>query len=209
MSLASHLAKFMSDIKSVNNTISIIHNHDNAGNFIFNGDQRQFVTEASYLKFFISWETFLESSFLDYLLGVSSITGNAPKRYIKPRDSTHAQEIILLFGNQKYFDWSVPENIRRIAKAAFENGFVFDNAIPPINTELLDLKTIRNAAAHLSSTTCRQLESLGQRILQKPCLNIKPYDLLVSINPSSNDGETIFQTYVKTLEFVAIQIANG
>ena len=77
----------------------------------------------------------------------------------------HAHRILI--GTQKYVDWSNPEIIRRLCNLFFDPSNPFDTYIASINTDLFDLKTIRNAAAHLTSTTSQQLDSLATRKLKR------------------------------------------
>lgn len=46
-----------------------------------------------------------------------------------------------------------------------------------------DLRTMRNASAHISSTTQTALESLAQRIFRTPRPGIVLYDLLMAADP--------------------------
>jgi len=186
----------------------IAHAHDRyaSGGYKIRTDLRKFISESSFLKLFIAWEHFLESCFIDYLMNEQSILGNRPAKFANPIDPNHAQE--LLIGTQKYVDWSNPEITRKLSKIYFHQGYVFNTQLGAIQTQLFDLKTIRNSAAHLSSTTSSKLDALSSRLLNTNCQNYSAYDLLFSIDPT-NPGQTILDTYINTLDVSAEIIANG
>jgi hypothetical protein len=76
-------------------------------------------------------------------------------------------------------------------------------------TDLYDLKTIRNAAAHLTSTTQQKLDSLGTRKLKRQCNDLKVSDILFTFDPDSATNETVLTTYLNKLDICAEGIANG
>jgi len=158
MPLIDSLNNYRNSIIEANGFINVAFQQDAAGNYILPQNQRNFITDSSFLKTFIVWETFLESVCIKYLLGEPSILGNVITRHALP---------------------------------------------------LNDLKTIRNAAAHLSSTTSTQLDSLAGRLLGSPQTNITVSQLIFSIDPASITGDTIFTTYLTKLDIVAEGITNG
>jgi hypothetical protein len=166
---------------------------------------RVFNSKNAFLKIYISWESFLEASFISYMLGKSSTSGRTLVRYVTPLDSDHAQK--LLIGTQRYFDWGNSENLRKLSKLYFENGEPFNGIIGSIVTDLSDLKTIRNAAAHISSTTSTQLDAVASRILNRSIVNIDVSDFIFSIDPN-NGTQTILDMYLAILEAAAVNITN-
>ena len=59
-----------------------------------------------------------------------------------------------------------------LARAYFLNAGPFENAINSIISDWTDFKTIRNAAAHLSSNTADKLDGLASRRLGTPTAGI-------------------------------------
>jgi len=169
---------------------------------------REFISESAFLRIFISWEIFVGNCFVDYLLNESSILNNRPAKWATPINKEHANEIIM--GNQRYMDWSNPETIRKISQIFFHQGYVFNTALGAIHQDLMDLKTIRNSAAHTSSTTSSKLDGLSTRILNITCTNYTAYRLLFSIDPrSSTPNQKVLDRYLQILDVAAEQIANG
>src|SRR5258708_2484610 len=115
---------------------------------------------------FIAWETFLETSLHDLMVGGTPIGGGAPVRYVIPPNLTFAQKLVK--GAMRYFDFANHENVRTIVNLYFENGYPYEPHISAIVSELNDLKTMRNASAHISSTTRQALQPLPGRIFVDP-----------------------------------------
>lgn len=156
---------------------------------------------------FILWEAFLEGSLIDYMRGRSSILGNVLTCYATPITDDHA--IKILIGTQKYVDYANPEIVRRLAKLYLLNGEPFETVLSSIHTTLVDLKQIRNAAAHLSSTTSTALDAVASRILGPPRTRVTVYDLLTAIAPSSGTGDTVLQSLINQIDAAAEAIAKA
>jgi|ERR1035438_5610214 hypothetical protein len=206
MSLVNIFNLYQSRITFFNSLVVRANQIDQNGNFVLSLQERSFIVESAFLKMYVEWENFLESSFSEYLLGETSICGNLPVRYATPRDINHALNLIK--GPLKYFDWSDPEKIILISEIYFLNGEPFKSTLNSIKSYLMDLRTIRNAAAHLSSTTSNQLNALSSRLLTNPRNNIGVGELLLSVIPSSNPPETILDSYSAQWRGAIQQISN-
>ena len=203
MSPKKVLREFQSTIAQTKSFIATAHAMDTNGKYLRSIEERVLITESSFLRIFIAWEAFLEKSFVNYLRGKKSLTGKKIKRYAKPVDDNHAMK--LLIGTNRYVKWSNSQTVRKLAELFFENGEPFETILASIETDLNDLQTIRNAAAHISSTTSRELDGLGTRKLKKPCLNIHVYDLILAIDPNITSN-TILKTYTDILDVASTQI---
>ena len=71
-----------------------------------------------------------------------------------------------------------------------------------------DLKTIRNAAVHLSSTTSDSLDSLATRKLGRAMSDTNVYDFIL-MTDSSTGNNTVIENYMDILKSAASQIANA
>lgn len=207
MALQQNLIDFRTAVNECNNHIAFAHQQYANGTYKINSSLRKFISESAFLKIFIAWESFLEQSFIDYLMGLPSIQNNRPAKWATPIDEEHAHQ--LLIGTQKYVDWANPEITRKLSKIYFHQGYVFNTQLGAVNTELLDLKTIRNSAAHLSSSTSSKLDGLSSRLLNRQCTNYTAYKLLFSNAPNSAAGDTILTNYLNLLDLSAEIIANG
>jgi hypothetical protein len=207
MSLLNILSDFRQSISDCNRNIVFAHQRYRNDQYKINRDLREFISESSFLRMYVSWETFLEKSFIAYLLQEPSITNNRPAKYSFPLNESHARE--LLIGTQKYVDWSNPEIVRKLSIIHFHNGYVYNRVISSALSDLFDLRIIRNSAAHISSSTSTQLDILSGRILRKTCRDYTPYKLLFSINPNTSNNETVLKYYIDIIDISAENIANG
>lgn len=175
------------------------------GTFCHPPAYRSFIVNAAFLKFYIAWEEYLEKVMSAFLLGELPITGISIEKSVVARGEKHAHD--LLVGTNTYFDWSNPELIRRLSKLYLEESNVIGDNILSIQNDLLDLKTIRNAAAHISATTQKKLDSLASRLLSHTVVDITVESLITQLEPST--GLSYFEYYKQKLDVVAEKIAKG
>ena len=206
MSFSNSLAEFRQRITEGNSFISLAHKQGSDGNYELPENTREFITESAFLRMFIAWETFLEEAFIKYMVGELSITGNTIIRYVSPVDGEHAHKILI--GTQKYVDWANPEIVRKLASMYFENGGPFNLMLSSINNDLLDLRTVRNSAAHLSSTTGQKLDALCSRFYSMQCTNMTASKFLLDTDPN-NTTQTILQYYIDIIDIAAEGICNA
>jgi hypothetical protein len=141
------------------------------------------------------------------MVGSTTLSGSVPIRYVAPASIETAR--LLVIGVQRYFDYGNHENVRRLINMYFQNGYPYEPHLSAISSELADLRTMRNASAHITSTTQTALESLALRVFSQPCPNIDLYRLLTKTDPRSATAETIFLTYKNILVVTAELIVNG
>ena len=162
--------------------------------------------KVSFQDLNISYE---EKAFYDILKALA-VKYNFVDTYPDEKYKPLAKEIKkIVDDNSKYVDWSNPDIVRKLCNLYFVAGNPFDTFISSILTDLFDLKTIRNASAHLSSTTRQQLDSLGTRKLKRPCANLNVSDFIFAVDPDSPTGETILTTYLNKLDISAEGIVNA
>lgn len=204
------LAAFRAALAHAHDLVSAAHRVDAAGAPLWNTAQQEAITEAAYLGLFIAWEAYLEGALIDYMLGEQSIRGRAIARWVSPASSNAA--CAMLIGTQKYVDYANPDIVRKLAKIMLAAGGPFEQVLSGIHADLLDMKTIRNATAHFTSTAATSLEALANRKLGAPQRSgITPYQLLVAIDPdpAAPAGSTFLLSYSRTLEAAAVAIADA
>ncbi len=206
MSLNDILRHFRDNISRINQYINIAYEVDEKNNDRLSNEEKEFIVSSAFLKMFISWEEYLETVFIQYLLGKPSINGDHISRYAIPVDKDHAHKIVI--GTQKYVDWANHEIIMRLSKLFFKDGGPIYTAIASIAGDLADLKVIRNAAAHISTTTQLKFDSMASRKLSKPVSNIGIAEFITKISPE-DPSKTILQLYQLVLDITAENIANN
>ena len=205
MSLLQSLKEYRNSVQESSNNITAAFQVNAAGDYLLEAKIRVLITEASFLKIFISWERFLEQSFIKYLTGKKSILNNKVNSCVKRIDVNRAADIIK--GTNKYIDWSNPDIILRLAKLYFGISNPYSDHLNPIKSDLFDLRTIRNAAAHLSSTTSKSFDSLASRVLKENKSGVTVADFILSLIPETTD--TVIDYYSNILDITSENIANA
>ena len=109
------------------------------------------IYELSFLKIYLSWESFIGRVFILYMIGEKTNSGYAPKRYVTPRDEKHAYDIIK--SGRSFPDWLNIEFIREKSELFFENGEPFKPVLytnTTIKGALQNMKVLRNIIVHAS-----------------------------------------------------------
>jgi hypothetical protein len=207
VSLAQVLQDFRNSVAQCDSLIGNAHKTDAAGTAMLPSIDQQQITTAAFLNLFISWEAFLESSMVELMIGNPTITGALPVRYVSPPSIAAAHSLVI--GVLVYFDFAKHDNVRKLANMYFQNGYPYEPHLSAIISDLQDLKTMRNASAHISSTTQTSLEGLALRLFGKPQLGTTVYRILTATDPRSAAGDTVFVAYKSKLLVTAELIANG
>lgn len=207
MPIASAVTNLGAKAAQCDSLITSAHRVDAAGASIFSLADREQITVAAFLNLFVAWEEFLEAVFSNFMVGVPTLSTNVPNRYAVPPDVESAK--LMLIGTNRYFDYANHELVRKMASVYFQNGYPFEPTFSAVISDLADLRTMRNASAHLSSTTSLSLEALAQRIFGTPCPGITLYAMLTTVDPRSATGSTVFAEARDKLLTSAQLIAQG
>ena len=207
MPIALILAEFKASIAQCDSLIANGHKLDASGSAILPTIDQQQITVAAFLNLFIAWEAFLEKSLTEFMIGGATISSNKPVRYVSP---PHADAAIkLVIGVMRFFDFANHKNVKMMINMYFKDGYPYEPHISGIYSDLDDLRTMRNASAHISTTTQTALEGLGVRIFGQPQGGITLYKMLTATDPRSAAGETVYLAYRNKLEVTAELISQG
>lgn len=179
--------------------------------FVISNDGRDRVVKTAFLDIYIAWEEYLERSFHYYLMGGSVTKGKSPKVFFSPTDEKHVLELMSKLGNGRYFDYTAPDQVEASAKLLFENGYPIADPIRGAAQSLRDLKTMRNATAHMSLSARQSFDNLVQRILSIPHQDMDISTFLLSPMPLASGPNTtrVLEHYCTILDSVATEIATG
>lgn len=207
MPLAQSLTDFQASVHQCESLIANVHRLDGNGAPILPVVDQRHITVAAFLNMYIAWEKFLESSMVKYMTGAAAINGSLPTKYVSPHSMEDATK--MLIGTMRYFDFANHQNVQKMVRIYFDQGAPYEPHISSVYSDLEDLRTMRNASAHISSTTQTALEGLAQRIFRTPRPGIELYDLLMAVDPRSAAKNTVFVTYKDKLLVAAHLIAHG
>jgi hypothetical protein len=206
MPLANVLAELKNTANQCDGLIAAAHRTDAAGANLFIPAERQQITVAAFLNLFIAWETFLEASLSQFMAGEPTINGVQPVKYVSPPSKDHALRLVI--GVMRFFDYGNHDNVRALVNLYFEQGRPYEPHLSGMIGDLADIRTIRNACAHISSTTQSRLETLALRVTGASQIGVDAYKLLMMIDPGSH-GNTVYNTLRSKLVTAAELIANG
>jgi hypothetical protein len=167
-------------------------------------DREQIVCGA-FLNLHVAWESFLEDSLLLFLSGGSTISGKQPVSYVQAPDRKTAAAIVI--GTQRYFDYANSEFVMKLVGTYFKDGYPYQPHLDSIADQLASMRAIRNAAAHITSSTQVKLDATAQKLLVTPHPGISVYTLVTSTRPKA--AKTVFEEFSDTVVAAATLIANG
>lgn len=168
---------------------------------------REQITVAAFLNMYIAWETFLESTTSAFLSGSPTINGTLPAKFAAPPTSAAAREMIV--GINRFFDYGNHQIFGKMVSIYFDQGAPFQPHLNAIRSTLDDMKAMRNASAHVSTTTQLALEAVALRLLGRPSPGVTLYQLLTAPYPRGAGNSTVFQNCRDLLITTAELIANG
>lgn len=206
MPISTALTTYRQGINDTNQLILKANLTDTAGAYIFNNSEKDFIINSSFLKMFVHWEGFLESVFISYVMRCPSMNGTYIVSCVNARDQKHAYELIK--NTNSYIDWANHEIVKKLASFLLKDGGPFIDNINAISRELSDLKNIRNAVAHISSSTQQKLDAVASRVLARQINNTTPANFILSSFPQDN-SKTILMHYQSILDVAAENIARN
>ncbi len=162
------------------------------------------IVQIAFLRGFISWETFLEESFILYLLGMSSPKGTSATRFAMPPDRERAEKLVA--EGKQFADWTTTDSIIQKAERFFDNGIPFSGPLKSKNSTLSEIKIIRNAVTHSSKHCQEQFRKLVRSKLPVYTPGLTVGDFLSMTIPHSSPPESFLEKYISELIFVAEQI---
>src|SRR4051812_40524788 len=119
--MAVVLQKFQKDVAQCESLIRNAHAvHPTTNASLLPQIDREQITVGAFLNMFIAWETFLEASFAEYMIGQPTTTGVLPIKYVSPLTTAAASEMMI--AGQRFFDYANHERVRAVAKLFFQGG---------------------------------------------------------------------------------------
>lgn len=204
MTTSECLQNYRDSVQNIESYILEAHQQNPAGVYIHTEAYRQFVIAAAVVRFSIAWEGFLENISCSYLMGELDTQGNQVPCCVRARDEKHASR--LLIGTNTYFDWTNPDKIVQLSTLYFNPDNPIKTGVSSVMSDLKDLKTIRNAAAHISVSTQGSLNSLATRLKGSQVTNAIVADV---VNYNMPDGRTVWQYFKDLLDAAAESISKG
>jgi hypothetical protein len=159
--------------------------------------------ELAYLRAFLAWESFLEESFILYMLGKKPPRGSGARRYALPPNRQLAHEFAA--EGAAYARWEAPKVTAR-ANKFFENGYPFTPALAGHQAALEQATTIRNAIAHGTANTQLKFEKLARDKLGSLPSGMTVGVFLDTAIPNESPPRSFFEFYLEEIEAIANRI---
>lgn len=158
------------------------------------------LVESAFMRIFLEWEIFLETSFIAYLQNENDLKGNTFASFAHPTDDSHAYS--MLKGTKNYPDWTNIEDVKNLANIYFQNFGAYA-CLVSLPAEFAEIKTIRNRISHISANSTRAYNNvLSRKISQN---NLEPGDFLTRLN---SNNITYFTEYSELLKNYVEAICN-
>lgn len=191
-------------IQASQSIIAGVHQLDANGTYVRSAQERSLVIEASYVKIYIAFEAFLEKAFIHFMMAGTSTTGWMPTSFSQAPSSRHAMDMLTM--GKKFVDWSTPSTVGMLAKLHFDHGSPFQTVLVSANSDLLDMKNLRNACSHLSTNTSAQLDALYTRYTGRAKQSVAPYEMAMAAG--RGNGEVFMTKSIRIIGQIADQIAH-
>ena len=122
------------------------------------------INEAILVRAFRAYENLLESIFLEYVQGATTLSNSPVVSYLKPRDVEHAFSLVK--SSQTFLEWNSPIQIISRAETYLKDGGPIKPVISAKQSVLTDLRKIRNHIAHNSRASTQEYKKVVQNYLQ-------------------------------------------
>ena len=161
--------------------------------------------ESAFLDAFKAWEIFLEDLIFAYLRGEQDITGS----HVQTTFTLHSSELdtftrIVTGGRVGYIGWANPDShVKPRLKTFFDPSLEekLNGGLP----ELREMLKCRNAIAHSSSRTFREMNSLWTEKTGASKTPIRSADILM-FQAVSQPPLTWFERYLQVLETLSQEL---
>jgi len=158
--------------------------------------QVEIIVEMAFLRIFVTWEHFLEESFIRYAVGAASPSGYAPNTLIHPQNIGHALELIL--SGRNYVPWNSASEVTRRSALYFEGGEPYRRALDPAAAELDEMNTIRNRITHKSVNSKNNFKAFIRTKFGHGIRGMTPGRFLLTL-PASPPPNTFLDYYIEMI----------
>ena len=155
--------------------------------------RRDMLIELAFFRTFSAWESFLEESFILYMLGQQPPRGRRISRYGFPPNEDAAYEWVA--DGRSYANWTV-EHVKARSKRLFKDGHPFHAPLSSHSHLLQQVKTIRNSIAHESEDARQKFEALVRNELTALPRNTTPGSFLLTTKPRTTPPVSFFEFYL-------------
>ncbi len=158
--------------------------------------QIETIAELAFLRLFMSWENFLEESFVRYLVGAKSLSGQEPARFVNPPTMQITLQIIS-GETREFVKWNSASEVIARSKIYFKDGEPYTTALESITVDLNEMNTVRNRIAHKSKISQQKFNDFIRRTFGHGISGMTPGRFLLT--PKNSNQQSTFLDYYGTI----------
>lgn len=163
--------------------------------------QLELLTEGVFFSAYRAYENFLEDAFVLFSLEKKSISGKQFGSYLKPKNFSHALDLIQ--SNMRHIDWTSPDNIIERAETYLVDGEPFKTPIASSLETLRDMKKLRNHIAHNSRESKKPyIAVITKHYRTVPLKEPTPGKYLLELVPTSTPQKYYLVKYIEDIKRV-------
>jgi hypothetical protein len=166
---------------------------------------RDMVIEIAFFRAFLSWEAFIEETFILYLLGKKPPKGKGLNSPVVA--TTRKAAGIIIEGDRNYVDWVKTESVMKRAGKIFGDSEPYFSQLKTKRSMFNELIILRNAIAHASLRSQEEFKNLSRTKLAgsySPGITIGGF--LGHTVPGSTPPQSFLEEYLDGLRIVSTLI---
>ena len=204
MTVADHMAEFTGTVT----LIKSLRTKANDPNANISAPERFLLYEAIFLRVFRAYENLLEETFVSYLVGEQSASGNAVPCFVTPRDRDHARAIVT--SSQPFLDWTSPPVVITRSETYINGGDPVRSAITASQQYLQIAKKLRNHIAHNSRESTQEFRKVVQEFLLTLPVQLPSAGELLAQRPARGPANRmeVLEYFIEKLESTAKAIVE-
>jgi len=169
--------------------------------------QLELLTESIFFSAYRAYENFLEDTFVLYCLEKESVSGKKYGSYLKPKNFSHARELIQ--SSMTHLDWTSPDNVISRAETYLLDGEPFKTPVASSLESLRDMKKLRNHIAHNSrDSKGPYISVITKHYRTVPLKEPSPGKYLLEMVSRSNPQKYYLVKYIEDIKNVVTAICQ-
>ncbi len=160
--------------------------------------------EASYLRMFVAWEDFLESTFVRFLCGYCTTTNFSAHTLVQAPSNLSSATTVML-GGQQYFLWHSPQRVVNKSKSFFTLGR-HETVISSATARLESLGAVRHRIAHGQDDAVTKFDAATMSLCGKRYPGANPAAFLRDWVPNTFPRLRWIEAVADDLHGIAVQI---
>jgi hypothetical protein len=166
-----------------------------------NQKQLHLINEAIFTQSFRGLENFIQTVFIEYVMGSTTIHGDNVTSYLTPLNNEHAYDLIK--SSQPFLEWNSPDILIKRSEVYLDNGFPVKLVISSNKSKIEDFKKIRNHIAHNSKESLVAFKKVLTRHYSTIPLAIPSPGKFLQEQSKVDKRHTLLREYLNSISDIA------